>query len=83
MMTIIVCLCGWLCLFACVLECSIRVGGWVGEHACIKRCEFVCEWSTCARVRQATSVGACTPVAVVLLTHALQAMLFLQGLAAQ
>lgn len=35
----------------------------------------------CVRLRR--SVGACTPVAVVLLTRALQAMLFLQRLAAQ
>lgn len=58
---------------------------WVSEHACgsmgINRSVFVCEGNTCARVCVKNKRG--WPVTVVLLTHALQAMLFLQGLEAQ
>lgn len=59
--------------------CSSR---WVSGHQCssisLNRYVLVCERNTCALVCK----GGKT-VTAVLLTHALQAMLFLQGLAAQ
>lgn len=48
------CVSVWLCRFVCVLECSNK---WVSVHAGSSmgrnRCEFACELSTCACVRQA------------------------------